>query len=175
MAKPGAYVADATEGITDPERLPKAAVQIRRRSRRRAPCPQCEKSCYRDTEGERLLHDFGSVRSNRPVDLQVIYSKHRCEKCGIYFNTDMSGLAPAGARYTHRVIQTAVRVVLEDGLPYREASWHMWRDHRVFTPFATVQNWVEAAGEKRGAGLRARAPALGALRLLGIHRRGRVV
>ena len=151
MSKPGAYVADVTEGATDPSQLPKAVVQIRHRSRRRAPCPQCGKSCYRDSEGKRTLHDLGSVRSNRPLDLQVTYSKHCCAKCQIYFNTDMSDLAPSGARYTHRVIQTAVRVVLEDGLPYREASWHMWRDHRVFIPFATVQNWVEAAGEKRSA------------------------
>jgi hypothetical protein len=42
----------------------------------------------------------------------------------------------------------AVRLVAEDGLPYRPASWHLWRDHRVFVPFATIQNWVEA-GEKR--------------------------
>jgi transposase InsO family protein len=40
----------------------------------------------------------------------------------------------------------AVRLVVEDGLPYRPASWHAWRDHRVFVPWATIQNWVEAAG-----------------------------
>ena len=40
---------------------------------------------------------------------------------------------------------------VEDGLPYRPASWHLWRDHRVFVPFATIQNWVEAGG-KKGAG-----------------------
>jgi hypothetical protein len=33
-------------------------------------------------------------------------------------------------------------------LPYQVASWHLWRDHRVFVPYATIQNWVEAAGEK---------------------------
>ena len=119
MAKPGACVADVTEGVTDPSQRPKVAVQIPQRSPRRAPCPQCRKSCYLDSEWERLLHDLGSVRSNRPLDLQVTYSKHRCEKCRIYFNTDRSDLAPAGAHDTHRVIQTAVRVVLEDGLPYR--------------------------------------------------------
>jgi hypothetical protein len=48
------------------------------------------------------------------------------------------------------VIQLAVRIVVEDGLPYRPDSWHLWRDHRVFVPFATIQNWVEA-GEKKGA------------------------
>jgi hypothetical protein len=49
------------------------------------------------------------------------------------------------------VIDLAVRLVVEDGLPYRPASWHLWRDHRVFVPFATIQNWVEAGG-KKGAG-----------------------
>ena len=47
--------------------------------------------------------------------------------------------------------EAAVRLVVEDGLPYRAASWHLWRDHRVFVPFATIQNWVEAGGEKGGA------------------------
>ena len=49
------------------------------------------------------------------------------------------------------MIALAVRLVVEDGLPYRPASWHLWRDHRVFVPFATIQNWVEAGG-KKGAG-----------------------
>ena len=40
-------------------------------------------------------------------------------------------------------------MVAEDGLPYQAASWHLWRDHRVFVPYATIQNWVEAAGEKK--------------------------
>src|SRR5207253_9876425 len=63
-------------------------------------------------------------------------------------NADLSDLAPPGSHYTHRVIDLAVRIVVEDGLPYRPASWHLWRDHRVFVPFATIQNGVEA-GEKR--------------------------
>jgi hypothetical protein len=33
-------------------------------------------------------------------------------------------------------------------LPYRGASWHLWRDHKVFVPYTTIQNWVEAAGKK---------------------------
>jgi hypothetical protein len=49
------------------------------------------------------------------------------------------------------VQQKAVRLVVEDGLPYRSASWHLWRDHRVFVPFATIQNWVEAAAHCVGA------------------------
>ena len=42
----------------------------------------------------------------------------------------------------------AVRLVIEDGLPYRAASWSLSRDHRVFVPYATIQNWVEDGGEK---------------------------
>jgi hypothetical protein len=63
----------------------------------------------------------------------------------------MADLAPPGSHSTNRVIDLAVRVVVEDGLPYRIASWHLWRDHRVFAPFATIQNWVEAAGKKSRA------------------------
>jgi hypothetical protein len=98
------------------------------------------------------------VRRDRPRDLRVRYSKHRCEVCGLYFSTVLSDLAPPGSHYTQRVISLAVRLVVEDGLPYRAASWHLWRDHRVFVPFATLQNWVEAAGEKRPGAARDRLP-----------------
>jgi len=86
-----------------------------------------------------------------PRDLVITYSQHYCTKCRKYFHADLSDLAPPGAQYTHRVMDLAVRLVVEDGLPYRPASWHLWRDHRVFVPFATIQNWVEAGG-KKGAG-----------------------
>lgn len=96
------------------------------------------------------MHDLGDSYSGRPRDIYVMYSKHRCEQDKMYFNTDMSDLAPPGSHYTHRVISMALRIVIEDGLPYRSASWHLWRDHKVFVPFATVQNWVEDAGKKSG-------------------------
>ncbi len=60
----------------------------------------------------------------------------------------MSDLALPKACYTHRVVAMAVRLVVEDGLPYRTASWHLWRDSRVFVPWGTIQNWVEASGKK---------------------------
>jgi hypothetical protein len=68
-----------------------------------------------------------------------------------------------------------VRSVIEDGLPYRAASWHLWRDHRAFVPYARIPNWVEAGGEKGGATDRIGLPRLGAGRLLRVPRRGRVV
>jgi len=79
----------------------------------------------------------------------VTYSSHYCSNCRKYFNIDLSDVAWPGSHYTRRVIELAVRIVVEDGVPYRPASWHLWRDHRVFVPFATMQNWVEA-GEKKG-------------------------
>jgi len=94
------------------------------------------------------VHDLGDLSTGRPVDLVVTYSSHYCADCHRHFNIDLTDLAPPGGHYTNRVIDLAVRVVVEDSLPYRPASWHLWRDHRVFVPFATIQNWVEAGGKK---------------------------
>ena len=146
---PGEYLADPTEGVLDPDALPEPLVENRSRNYRRRACPRCGKGCYRDKCFERTLHDLGDPRSGRPRDIRLTYSQHRCEACGIYFTADTSDLAFPAALYTLRVVANAVRIVVEDGLPYRTASWHLWRDHRVFVPFATIQNWVEAAGKKR--------------------------
>ena len=98
----------------------------------------------------RVLHSVGDLVSGRPRDIHLTYSQHHCTHCHKYFNADMSDYALPKAHYTHRVVSLAVRLVVEDGLPYQAASWHLWRDHRVFVPFATIQNWVEAGGEKGG-------------------------
>jgi hypothetical protein len=155
MPRPGEYVPDCTEGITRVEELPQAKVVERSRSYSRRPCPKCRRSCYRNRTVERTLHDLGDLVLERPRDLRLTYSQHYCCKCCHYFNVDSSDLAPPKSHYTHRVIALAVRLVVEDGLPYRAASWHLWRDHRVFVPYATIQNWVEAGG-KKGRGTRRR-------------------
>jgi hypothetical protein len=146
---PGEYLPDATEGITRVEDLPKPKIVQRSRDFSKRPCPGCGHSAYRHSRAKRVLHDIGDLVSGRPRDLHLCYSVHRCSQCGKNFNADMSDLAPPGSQYTYRVIGLAVRLVVEDGLPYRAASWHLWRDHRVFVPFATIQNWVETAGEKK--------------------------
>ena len=148
MPGPGQYQPDPTEGITRVEDLPQPIVTGRSRNYRRRPCPRCGHSSYRDSRGRRTLHDLGDLRTGRPRDLVVTYSRHYCTGCRKYFNADMTDLADPGSHYTRRVIDTAVRLVVEDGLPYRAASWSLWRDHRVFVPFATIQNWVEAGGKK---------------------------
>jgi hypothetical protein len=94
------------------------------------------------------LHDVGDLVSGRPRDIELVYSQHRCTRCNKFFDADTSDYAVPKSRYTHRVVSLAVRLVVEDGLPYQAASWHLWRDHRVFVPFATIQNWVEAGGKK---------------------------
>jgi len=149
MAGPGQYLADATEGITRVEELPSPQVVPRSRNYRRRRCVSCGQRAYRLRTCRRTLHDLGDPMTGLPRDLHVTYSQHHCPTCGAYFNADMLDLALPSCRYTHRVVSTAVRLVVEDGLPYRSASWHLWRDHRVFVPFATIQNWVEAAGKKR--------------------------
>ena len=148
MAEPGEYVADGTEGITRVEDLPRPKVAARSRNFSHRPCPECEHSCYRKRTFERTLHDVGDLVSGRPRNIRLTYSQHYCCKCKSYFNVDTSDLALPKSHYTHRVVTLAVRLVVEDGLPYRAASWHLWRDHRVFVPFATIQNWVEVGGKK---------------------------
>ena len=149
MDGPGDYVADATEGIVRVEDLPPPRIERRRRVYRRRRCPFCGGKARRCGIAHRVLHDLGDARGGQPVDIQLTYSTHQCSWCRRCFNADMDDLALPKCQYTHRVQQRAVRLVIEDGLPYRAASWHLWRDHRVFVPFATIQNWVEAAGEKR--------------------------
>jgi hypothetical protein len=155
---PGEYLPDSTEGITRVADLPTPLQECRSRSYRRRPCPRCGRPCPRHSLGLRTLHEVGSLRRGRPRQLRVAYAKHRCRPCGLFFSADLSDLAPPGS---HRVIRLAVRLVAEDGLPYRAASWHLWRDHRVFAPFATLQNWVEAAGGKSRRPGGSRAPGLG--------------
>ncbi len=150
MASPGRYVPDRTEGITRVEDLPKAKSFRQSRNYRRRRCVQCGRKAYRLRTATRHLHDLGDPVSGRPREIHLCYSQHRCPVCNRYFNADMTDLALPGSHYTHRVVHTAVRLVVEDGLPYRAASWHLWRDHRVFVPFATLQNWVEAGGKKGG-------------------------
>lgn len=151
MFGPGRYVPDPTEGIIDIKDLPAPQLGLYRRNHQQTPCPRCGQLAPRHKADQRLLHDLGDVSTGRPVDLLVTYSSHHCSHCKKYFNIDLSDLTPPGSHYTNRVIDLAVRVVVEDGLPYRPASWHLWRDHRVCVPFATIQNWVEAGG-KKGAG-----------------------
>jgi hypothetical protein len=149
MTGPGEYVPDVTEGITRVEDLPAPHLEHRRRNYRRRRCPRCGRSAGRYGVAQRTLHDLGDPRTGRPRDVVVTYSKHRCPGCRRCFTAAMADLALPKCHYTHRVQQTAVRLVVEDGLPYRSASWHLWRDHRVFAPWATIQNWVEAAGKKK--------------------------
>ena len=148
MFGPGEYVADETQGITRIEDLPKAKIIRRSRSYKRRPCPLCQHSAYRLRRATRTLHDLGDSLSGRPRDIILTHSQHRCPKCNHYFNADMEDLALPKCHYTHRVVSMAVHLVVEDSLPYRPASWHLWRDHRVFVPWATIQNWVEATGKK---------------------------
>jgi transposase len=143
---PGAYVPDQT--FTRIEDLPEPKLVKHSRNYPLRACPQCGQAAPRHTVFTRHLHDLGDLVSGRPHELELTYSQHYCTPCAKYFNTDTSDLAPPRGQYTQRVMTVAVRLVVEDGLPYREASWQLWRDHRVFVPFATIQNWVEAGGEK---------------------------
>ncbi len=117
MPGPGEYRPDATEGTTRIDDLPRTKVACRSRNYRRRPCPRCGHSSYRDRLARRTLHDLGNPLTGRPRDIVLIYSQHYCSRCRKYFNADMTDLADSGSHYTRRVIDAAVRLVIEDGLP----------------------------------------------------------
>jgi len=162
MSGPGEYLPDPTEGITRPEDLPQPKIVKRSRNYKHYPCPRCDSRCGRNSVFTRTLHDIGDLVSGRPCDIHLTYSQHYCTKCRKCFNADTTDYALPKAHYTHRVVSLAVRLVVEDGLPYQQASWHLWRDHRVFVPFATIQNWVEGGGKKSSRENGKRLSGLGA-------------
>ena len=148
MDGPGRYEPDVTQGIISADELPKPKIVKKSRNYRNRPCPECDHRASRVRTVQRTLHDLGDPYSGRPCDIILTYSQHRCSQCGSHCKANTDDLALPNSHYTHRVVSLAVRLVVEDGLPYRGASWHLWRDHRVFVPWSTIKNWVEATGKK---------------------------
>src|SRR5213592_3950780 len=126
MFGPGAYRPDPTEGITAIADLPPPEIVPSSRIYTRQACPYCGHQAYRDKQCQRTLHDLGNLALWCPRDLVVTYSQHDCTKCRTYFHADLSDLGPPGSQYTHRVIDLAVRLVVEDGLPYRPRAGRGW-------------------------------------------------
>ena len=158
MRCPGVYPPDPTLGITDPQIPPPPKLVSRSRNYEHRPCPLCGSSCPRDWIFTRTLHDLGDPVAGRPHDLRLTDSQHHGTRCRRFRTAEMSYWAAPRARYSHRVVAQAVRLVVEDGLPDQAASWHPCADHRVFVPFsATIQNGVEAR-EKGGPPHRGRTP-----------------
>ena len=144
MPGPGEYRPDPSPGHHPHRGLAQAQDPAARAEiTARRPCPRCGQGASRDRRVRRTLHDLGNPLTGRPRELIVISSQHYCTRCRRSLNADMTDLAAPGSHSTKRVVDTAVRLVIEDSFHYRTASWSLWRDHRVFVPYATIQNWVE--------------------------------
>jgi hypothetical protein len=144
-------VPDPTEGITNIKDRPAPRIVPYDRHHEHTLCPRWSHLAARHPWGHRTRHDLGDLSTGPPIDLLVTSSSHSCSRCHKYCNVALTDLASPGSHDTQRVVQMSVRLVVEDGVPSRPASWHLWRDHRVFVPFATRPNGVEAGG-KQGAG-----------------------
>jgi hypothetical protein len=99
---------------------------------------------YRHKCGQRTLHDLGDLSTGCPVDLLVVYSSHYCSPCRKHFNIALNDVASLGGHYTHRVIQMAVRPVVEDGLPYLEQALTLLDD----TLLPATSNAVERGNRR---------------------------
>src|SRR5467141_3600977 len=122
MFGPGAYRPDPSEGMTATADLPQPEIVPYSRNDKRNACPRCGHVAYRDKQSHRTLHDLGNLDLWCPRALVITYSQHYCTKCRKYFNADLADLAPPGSHYTHRVIDLAVRLVVEDGLQIGRAT-----------------------------------------------------
>ena len=142
------YVPDKSLEWKSAADVPDPETRVERRVFDHLPCPQCGCPTPRLRTVSRPLHDLGNVSSGKPCDVHFEYSQHRCKPCNHYFHAEFPEWVPEKLHYTRPVVDTAVRLVVEDGIPYESACWHMWRDHRVFVPAGTIQNWVEASGKK---------------------------
>ena len=171
MIAPGEYVPDLTEGSARPEDLPPPRLVRRRRIYPKRPCSRCGHQAPRYGLDSRRLFDLGDPQTGCPVEVHVTFSRHRCRVCRRCFAPDLSTWALPKCLYTRRVQRLAVRLVVEDALPYRSASWHLWRDHKVFVPYATIQNGVEAAGKKKPGRSADALPGPGPGQLQRLHRR----
>src|SRR5438132_12147286 len=103
MIGPGEYVPDVSEGIGCVDDLPQPKVTHRSRNYPSRTCPRCGKRAGRRATARRALHDLGNVLDGRPVDLILLYSKHKCPHCHLRFTADMTDLAQPKCRYTKRV------------------------------------------------------------------------
>ena len=171
MCGPGEYRPAPSAGLTAPADLPQPEIVPYSRNDLRQSGPRCGHSAYRAKQAQRTLHDVGNLAVWCPRDRLVTDSQHYCMQCRKDFSAARSDLAPPGSHDAPRVSDLAVRMVVEDGVPYRPARWPLWRDHRVFVPCATLQNWGEAGG-KKGAGTHGPAlPGLGLGGMFGLRGR----
>lgn len=148
----GEYAPDFNEKIQSPGDLPAPEIIRKSRSFKTRSCPKCKTKAPRVREYQRIFHELGDPVRQKPRDVHFIYSQHCCKNCHYYFHDDFDDLVLPYSQYSTKIVHMAIRLVVEDGLPYGETSWHLWRDHFVWVPRGTVQNWVEGAGKKKLSG-----------------------
>ena len=150
MPGPGEYVPDATEGITRVEDLPKPRIHKQSRNFAARPCPHVSPrppddtaSAYTHTPRPRRPTLRPTARRGRYIltaSLPTLWPPlHRRPERPLHSPSASTPVA------SNNWPSDSLRRTL---CPTASASWHLWRDHRVFVPYATMQNWVEAAGEK---------------------------
>ena len=123
------------------EKIVTLATKCRRMnlSRQSAPCPKCKTVSKRHSTGKRTLREIGAFGHTL---LEITYSKHFCMTCREHFSLPMDHLAQPAGRFTNRVRQTAVALVVKEGLTLKNASHRMRRIYHVHVPVTTLHDWV---------------------------------
>jgi len=108
-------------------------------SREMAPCPKCTTVSKRHSTGKRTLREIGI---SSPTVLEITYSKHYCVTCRKHFSIPMDHLAQPAGRFTSRVRQTAVALVVKEAMILEKASERMRLKYHVHVPVTTLHDWV---------------------------------
>lgn len=113
-------------------------------SHKTALCSKCGAVSKRHSTGNRRIHEIGH---DRPVVLDVTYSKHECRICRKHFSIDMSHIAPPRGQFTHRVVRTAVALA-NAGMTMAKVSHVMQWKYHVRVPQTTIHDWMAAAPKR---------------------------
>jgi len=93
MPSPGEYHPDSRIGINTPHDLPPTLQKRQTRNRKYTPCPLCGQRRSRKRTAKRTLYALGNAETGRPVDINFVFSVHRCNDCEKYFSIDLTGIA----------------------------------------------------------------------------------
>lgn len=152
MSSPSEHAPDAAQSVSQNVKLPQPKIKKMHRTPKKCRCPLCHRPATKHDIRTRTLHHLGDPASGRPVEIQLTYAYYYCCKCRKSFKIDTTGIAAPYADYTHDVMKLAVRLVVEDTIALREASWILWREDlpsrrfRTFfkmTPFFTTKQIVQ--------------------------------
>jgi transposase-like protein len=109
-------------------------------SRAKAKCPECSEDCPRVATSTRFVRDIGT---HEPILLEIIYSKHLCQKCQKSFPISMEHIAEPKSNFSNKIRDTLVYLVMEQGFSEFAALNRARHLYHVTVPKEKLSRWLE--------------------------------